>query len=267
MLKLTQDRLVGPLKEIYSEPFYIENFFSLEKAEIGFIGHTYAGKSQVIKALTHTLGGVYQEKINDNKRTLDDSCYIFGEIYNGNARQTIRINLKSHAGHDIGYGTDGPKCEQSVVVFKYLKSSTFNKQVRHIRPILEKEKVKIEESYALITRVASDADLTTRRKNMAGKYGFRDIYYVNNPKVKDYKLENFDFGNVELVLEVLEKKYPTLKLIQFGNSDIPEGLEEKLAKFDKHLDIKPVPRNGFVYSDKKEINDIWEAMSKDTIAF
>jgi len=267
MLKLTSNRFIGPLKDLMPLPFYIEDFNEFEKISIGFIGDTYAGKTQYIKNLINTLGGVFQEERNYNKRTLNDSSYVFGEIEKNGVKKTIALQLKSHAGHNIGYGDNGPKTNHSVLVFKYLKSSTFDKQLRLVRPILEKEDINLVESYGLITRINSASELTTRRRNTIMKKNLKGIFYINNPKRNEYYLRDFDDRNVDLLLSVLENNYPSIKLLYFGNEKIPHGLEGKLIKFENHLSIKNIPKEGFKYDEDKLMNQVWEEMSREEIAF
>jgi len=187
---------------------------------IGFVGHTYTSKTSYIKTLTHTLWGVYQEETNYNKRATKDSFYIFGEIESSGLKKPIRIQLKSHAGHDIDSGGGGPKAEHSVVVMKYLKSSTFNKQFNGIGPILEK-KISLYGSHCLVTRANSESELITRRRNIIIKLGFEDISYIDNSKRKEYYLNNFKSENVDLILSVVRDIYSSLKLLYFGDGELP----------------------------------------------
>jgi len=242
MYELTSDRLAGPLSQLREQPFGIDGFMDLNSTRIGLIGDTYAGKTQIVKALTHTLGGVYQER-HLRDRTLDDSSYIFGEYNSEGQRKTFAVGLKTHAGHKILYGKQGPKAKKNIIVLKYMKSSTFNKQFELIEPIIETEGITYEECLAILTRITSTEQMTTRRRNMVLRQGFRNIYFADNPKQKKYPLAKLDESNINAVLELLRDDLPDIKLIYFGSDQIPSSLEDKLVKFDNHLtfsDWEPV---------------------------
>lgn len=267
MLQLTSDRLVGPLSDVSNKPFYVKGFNDLETVSIGFIGHTYAGKTQFIRTLTHALGGVFQESQNYSKRTVNDASYIFGQYGNGESQRILAIKLKSHAGHDIGYGDKGPKADENVIVLKYLKSSTFSKQLRLIEPILEKEGISFDESYALVTRVDSASDMTTRRRNMVLRRGFKEMYCIDNPKKRTYSIDDINPLNIDLILKVLEGRFPNLNLIHFTEGGVPEGLEGKLVNGMNQLKFSSIPKGGFVYDEDPIMNSIWQDMSEEDVLF
>jgi len=271
MLKLTSDRLVGPLKNLRDSPFYVVGFGDLDKVSIGFIGDTYAGKTRYIRTLTNVLGGVYQEetdlRLHSSDRTLNDSSYVFGEVKDNGLRRVVPIKLRSHAGHNIGRGDEGPKAEHNVFVLKYLKSSTFNKQLKFIEPILRKEEIDFVDVHCLVTRCDSQDDLTTRRKNTIIKRGFKDILYINNKQKHCYDLSELDEKNVDLILSVLGDEHPSLKLIYFGEKEVPARLEDRLVNFDGQFDTALIPEEGFKYDKDPMINSIWKEMQRGTITF
>ncbi len=231
MYELTSDRLAGPLRTIRDNAFYIEGFLELDPVKIGLIGDTYAGKTQAIRALTHTLGGVFQEK-HRSKRTVKDGSYLFGETGSG---QTIAVGLKSHAGHDVGKGDKGPRADKNILVLKYLKTSTFNRQFGIIEPIIEKEGIDYSDCSALVTRVTSEDQLPIRRKNMIVRKGFKHVYFVDNHRKQQYPLSGLDPANIHVVIDLAREVYPDLKLIYFGDEELPDSLEDKLVRFDDQL--------------------------------
>jgi hypothetical protein len=214
MPELTTKRLVGPLKTIREGNFMIGGFLDMLKEKIGLIGDTYAGKTQVVKALTHTLGGVYQE-CHTKCRTLEDSSYVFAEVTSDEQRQTMAVGLKTHAGHEINEGDKGPRAQKNIVVIKYLKTSTPNMQFGLIQPIIEREGISYQDCIALLTRVTDLGSVTTRRRNMIMNLGFRALYPVDNPKRTNYSLGEMDTANVDAVLDLLRDNHPSAKLIYF----------------------------------------------------
>lgn len=227
----------GPLKEYRNQPFVIKGFFSSSELNIGYIGVTYAGKNQAIKELVFSLGGVYQERICPScKRTREDGSIIYAESFEKNERVTHKIRLKSHAGDRIRKDT-GPNAKNNIIVLKYLKSKGFLSQFNDIDEIINYEGIDISDTVGLITRIEDESLMTKMRRTQLNKYDFQKKYYVNNKNKRSYPLSALNCGNVDAVLDLLKKDNPTFKLVSFSNEDIPQNLEDKIVKFDNHLEL------------------------------
>lgn len=234
-------KMSGPLKNLKSEPFAIEDYYSFQQKKIGLIGETYAGKSQSIKELVFSLGGVYQEKMyNDTNRTGTDDSFIFAESYENSLRKTTLVRLRSHAGHMMGeQGYPLPEAEDKILVVKNLSSRSISGQFSSIFHALRFNKEKYP---LLITRLNDLSELSTRRRNQLNKEDFKKIYLVDNQKKKEYPLRTFNKPNVDYVLDFLRKDNQTFKLIYFGDENIPESLEGLVTKFDNHFVLtEPIP--------------------------
>jgi len=233
MSELTSDRLVGPLKEIRKKPFIINDFIDLDQLSIGFIGDTKSGKTQMIKALTYCLGGVYQEKKNYCNCTLKDSSYIFAEKVIKGRTKTYAIHFRSHKLYN-----DISESEKNIVVIGKWKTMHLSRQLNNISSVMKSKNISYSDCIALITRTNSSEDLSKRRKNKIDTLGFKDIYFTNNPKKRNYSINDLNISNIDSVLNLLRDDNPTMKLIYFGSETLPKQLEEKVVLFDKHLTFK-----------------------------
>ncbi len=242
MPKFTSEYAYGPLKKYLGNTKYIEDYYFIPAVKISFVGVTYSGKTQAIRTLVETFGGILQEISNSNNRTQLDQNYIFAEHLVEGKKQTVRVELKSfseHAPEHNRYHSCVP-LENRVLFFKHLDSSSFTSQLSVLkRNILRSHDSSFDQSSypAVITRAKSYSDMTPRRQNQFGKMNFPRVYLVDNPKRKKYSVDNIDPSTVDIVVDTLQLIDKSYRLISFSGSPIPQTLDGKVVPYVDQLKL------------------------------
>jgi hypothetical protein len=119
------------------------------------------------------------------------------------------------------------KPEFTIVVLKYIKASTFSRQIRKLPKLLYREDLPFESYPVLVTRVDDPGQIPKRRFNqLAG----RNCYFVDNRPKRRYGLDNLRVQNVDILLDVVRRKYPGMRLVYFGGDNIPSSLADKIVR-------------------------------------